>query len=87
MKKYFGTYNVEGHISAIAGIDSTSLVIPFVPDYIKVEIEGPHVDDEDQIFWDLMRTDDSSYQIDIAWSLYADRRIHYRIAQLTIDPV
>ena len=86
MSKYFGKHQLGGDIKANPGIDFITIDIPFVPDYIKVDFQGAHTND-DEIFWDLTKVDATSYQLDIAWSVYAEKHLYYRVAKLLVDPV
>ena len=86
MSKYFGKQHLEGDIKAIPGIDMRTVDIPFVPDYIKVDFHGSHTAN-DEIYWNLTKVDETSYQLDIAWSVYDEKHLYYRVAKLLVDPV
>lgn len=86
MSKYFGKHHLEGDIKAIPGIDMVTVDIPFIPDYIKVDFHGAHTD-TDEIYWDLTKVDATSYQLSIAWSIYDEKHLYYRVAKLLTDPV
>jgi len=85
MSKYFGKHHLHGDIKAMPGIDFTSVDIPFVPDYIKVEFHGASTND-DMVYWNLIRADEG-YVLELGWSVFEERHLHYRIAKLNVDPV
>ena len=94
MTTYFGKHNIHDAFKAIPGIGTTTIDVPFVPDYIKVKFHGPELtkreDDtvgEDQVYWDLVKITPTHYQLNIGWSVYSTREIYYRISKLTVDPV
>ena len=93
MSIYFGKHNVSGTIKAISGMDTITVNVPFVPDYVKVEFHGPvltprdETQGDDEVFWDLTKVTATSYQLSIGWSVYETREIYYRASKLLVDPV
>lgn len=92
----FGKHNLSDTIKAISGIGSTTIDVPFVPDYIKAEFQGPVLSlrpeqdllGDDEVYWNLVAVTPTSYQLTIAWSIYSEtREIYYRVSRLTVDPV
>ena len=96
MASYFGKHDITETVRIKPGMDSLTIDIPFVPDYIKVDFHGgilsPKPDHmasvgEDSVYWNLTTVTPTSYQLAIGWSVYTERDIFYRISRLTVDPV
>ena len=93
--KYFGKNDLNNAFKVVSGVGSTTIVVPFIPDYIKVDFHGPVVSSKpkedlqgnDEVYWNLTAVTPTSYTLDIGWSVYSNREIYYRIARLTVDPV
>lgn len=90
---YFGKHNVSETLHVIAGADFTTVDIPFIPDYIKVEFVGgstanPEAVGEDNVYWSIAPLTPTSYQLSIGWEIYSEtRHIYYRASRLNVDPV
>lgn len=97
MSSYFGINNISDTMTPPAGIGTIVVDVPFVPDYIKVDfqdgIETPKKDyflraGTDELFWDLSTVvPNRHYRLTIMWATYTERKIYYRAARLTVDPV
>lgn len=96
MASYFGNHDITETIKVKPGMDSITIDVPFIPDYIKVDFHGgilstkpDHMDNvgEDSVYWNLTAVTPNSYQLAIGWSVYTERHIFYRISRLTVDPV
>ena len=93
MKVYLGKHTETGVITAQPGISTCSVAIPFVPNYIKVKFAGSmtvckgELLGEDQVFWNLVKVSPSAYRLDIGWSVYGRREVHYQAAYLNVAPV
>jgi len=83
----------KGVLIARAGTGMESIDVPFVPDFVRVRLEGPQltkkgdIAGQDEVYWNLVKIA-TGYRLDIGWSVYTSRReIHYQVAALQIDPM
>ena len=93
MSKTFTKSYQKETIIARAGIGTRSIEVPFTPDFIRVKFEGPQLSKreplgEDQVYWNLVKTAEDTYRLDISWMLYSTRReIHAQLAVLQVNPM